>query len=89
MINSNHKTGFFELESEYLGGKILFNEGEVVKVDLGYKNGIIGFYEFIALGDGRFKFVQGLSASERRLKPIGGFMGMLMEGMKRLDDLRG
>lgn len=89
MINSNHKTGILELESEYLNGKIFFNEGEVVKVDLGYKKGINGFYDFIAMNDGRFKFIQGLSASERKMKPIGGFMGMLMEGMKRFDDLRG
>jgi CRP-like cAMP-binding protein len=89
MINSNQKTGYLEIESEFLNGKILFNGGEIVKVDLGYKRGLSGFYEFIALGDGRFKFIQGLSASERKLKPIGGFMGMLMEGMKRLDDRRG
>ena len=89
MINSNLKTGVLEVESEYLNGRILFNEGDVVKVDLGYKKGMNGFYDFIALNDGRFKFIQGLSASERSLKPIGGFMGMLMEGMKRLDDLRG
>jgi hypothetical protein len=61
----------------------------VVRVDLGYRKGITGFYDFIALNEGRFKFVPGLSASERKLKSIGGFMGMLMEGMKRLDDLRG
>ena len=89
MINSNQKTGFLEIESEYLNGRILFTVGEVCKVDLGYKKGIHGFYEFIALNDGRFKFTQGLPASERRLRPIAGFMGMLMEGMKRLDDLRG
>ena len=89
MINSNQKTGYLEIESEFLNGKILFNGGEIVKVDLGYKRGLAGFYEFIALGDGRFKFIQGLSASERKLKPIGGFMGMLMEGMKRLDNRRG
>lgn len=89
MINSNHKTGVLEVESEFLNGKILFKDGDVVKVDFGYKKGTNGFYDFIALNDGRFKFVQGLSASERRLKPIGGFMGMLMESMKRLDDLRG
>ncbi|RZW26668.1 MAG: cyclic nucleotide-binding domain-containing protein, partial [Desulfobulbaceae bacterium] len=89
MINSNHKTGYLEIESEFLNGKILFNEGEVVKVDLGHKRGLAGFYEFIALAEGRFKFIQGLSISERKLQSIGGFMGMLMEGMKRLDDRRG
>lgn len=88
MINSNQKTGYLEIEAEYISGKILFNEGDVVKVSLGLKKGIEGFYDFLALQQGRFKFVQGLSASEKKLKPIGGFMGMLMEGMKRLDDLR-
>ena len=87
MINSNHKTGVLEIESEFLSGRILFNEGEVVKVDFGYRKGVNGFYDFVVMSDGRFTFSQGLSASERKLQSIGGFMGMLMEGMKRLDDL--
>ena len=52
MINSNQKTGYLEVEAEYISGKILFNEGDVVKVSLGLKKGIEGFYDFLALQQG-------------------------------------
>ena len=44
------------------------------------------FYRILTIDNGRFKFSQGLTAREKSLDVIGGFMGMLMEGMKRLDD---
>lgn len=88
MMNSNQKTGYLDIDADFIRGKLLFNEGEVVKVDLGLKKGIEGFYDFLSLNSGRFEFIQGLSSSEKKLKPIGSFMGMLMEGMKRLDDRR-
>jgi len=40
----------------------------------------------LSINEGRFKFVHGLSRREMELDVIGGFMGMLMEGMKRIDD---
>jgi len=46
------------------------------------------FYDILELNEGRFKFIQGLTRSEKKLPVIGGFMAMLMEGMKRLDDRR-
>ena len=35
-----------------------------------------------------FKFVHGVTEAEKKKDVIGGFMGMLMEGMRRLDDRR-
>ncbi len=65
---------------------IMFNEGELVYAEL---NGLVckeAFYQVLSLNSGRFKFSQGLTEIEKRRDVIGGFMGMLMEGMKRLDD---
>ncbi len=89
MINSNQKTGHLKIESNDYNGRILFNEGEVIKGDFAGKEDQEAFYEILSLNDGRFKFVQGLTRAEKKLPVIGGFMGMLMEGMKRLDDQRG
>lgn len=86
MINSNQKTGHLSLENETVKALIMFNEGELVFADYNGKTGKDAFYDILSLHDGRFKFVQGLSVVESRLDVIGGFMGMLMEGMKRLDD---
>ncbi len=88
MINSNQKTGHLKIESSEFNGRILFNEGEIIKSDFGLRQGKEACYEMLALGEGRFKFIQGLSSNERKLPVVGGFMAMLMEGMKRLDDLR-
>ncbi|MBU1566400.1 MAG: DUF4388 domain-containing protein [Proteobacteria bacterium] len=86
MINVNQKTGRLNIEFEEKRAVIMFNEGELVHSEL---NGIVGkeaFYQILSLNIGRFKFSQGLTEKEKRRDVIGGFMGMLMEGMKRLDD---
>ncbi|MCX5869091.1 MAG: DUF4388 domain-containing protein [Deltaproteobacteria bacterium] len=86
MINSNHKTGSLKIEAGKSKGRLLFNEGELVYAIFDGKDAQEAFYAVLALKNGRFKFVQGLSPKEMRHKVVGGFMGMLMEGMKRLDD---
>ena len=86
MINSNQKTGVLKIEAGPNKGQLLFNEGELVYAVFNGKDGKEAFYAVLALKDGRFKFVQGLSPQDMQYKAIGGFMGMLMEGMKRLDD---
>lgn len=86
MINVNQKTGRLNIEFEDERAVIMFNEGELVHAEL---NGLVGkeaFYQSLALNNGRFKFTQGLTEKEKLRDVIGGFMGMLMEGMKRLDD---
>ncbi len=87
MLNANQKTGCLRLESPRFNGRVDFDEGEVVKADIGSKKGQEAFFEIVSLTQGRFKFVQQSTPPEPRLEPIGGFMAMLMEGMKRLDDL--
>ncbi len=88
MINSNQKTGYLKLESADSSGRLVFNEGEIIKAHIGMAEGKEAFYDILDLTEGRFKFIQGLSRSEKKLPVIGGFMGMLLEGMKRLDDRR-
>ncbi len=88
MINSNQKTGRLYLEYEEKRAVILFNEGELVHAELNEHEGKDAFYEILSIDNGRFKFSQGLSEKEEKLDVIGGFMAMLMEGMKQLDDKR-
>lgn len=88
MINANQKTGRLNIEFEEKRAVIAFNEGELVLAEFNEYVGKEAFYRILGLDNGRFKFTQGLSVKDRRLEVIGGFMGMLMEGMKRLDDKR-
>jgi len=86
MINANQKTGRLKLEVEQKKASLLFNEGELVYATYNSKEGREAFYDILAINDGRFKFVHGLSLREMEFDVLGGFMGMLMEGMKRIDD---
>ncbi len=86
MINSNQKTGSLKLEVREQKATILFNEGELVYASFNGKEGKEAFYDALAVNEGRFKFVQGLGVKDMERDVVGGFMGMLMEGMKRIDD---
>ena len=86
MINANQKTGRLYIEHEGSRGVVMFNEGELVHAQFDALTGKNAFYEFLTIEDGRFRFTQGLSESETKADVLGGFMGLLMEGMKRLDD---
>jgi len=86
MLNVNMKSGHLELDLYDREGLVLFNEGEVIHAQLADKRGKEAFYEILALKHGRFKFIQGLTQDEKEKDVVGGFMGLLMEGMKRLDD---
>ncbi len=86
MINSNQKTGRLKVEVGDKKANLLFNEGELVYATYNSNEGREAFYDVLALNEGRFKFVHGLSLREMEMDVLGGFMGMLMEGMKRIDD---
>ena len=86
MINANQKTGKLNIQFEQKRVIIAFNEGELVHAEFNGIKGKEAFYRLLAMETGRFKFSQGLNDKEKTFDVIGGFMGMLMEGMKRLDD---
>ncbi|MBW2659604.1 MAG: DUF4388 domain-containing protein [Deltaproteobacteria bacterium] len=88
MINANQKTGRLTLEYGESKGSITFNEGELVDAQMDKLKGKEAFYEVLVIEEGRFRFSQGLDVKEKRLDVLGGFMGLLMEGMQRLDDRR-
>ncbi len=87
MINSNQKTGTLQIEGGKDKGQLLFNEGELITAAFAGQEGVEAFYAILALKKGRFQFTQGLAPTEADRDIIGRFMSMLMEGMKRLDDI--
>jgi CRP-like cAMP-binding protein len=86
MIYANQKTGYLKIEAGPSKGQLWFNEGELVRAIFDSMDGEAAFFTVLALKSGRFKFVQGLSSQDMLCEPIGSFMGLLMEGMKRMDD---
>lgn len=88
MINYVQKSGTLTLEGEDFDGIIKFYEGELIEAICGSLNGKKAFFKILTLRKGRFTFIQGISAKDAKKEIIGGFMAIMMEGMKHLDDLK-
>ncbi len=86
MVNSNQKTGVLKLEEEEIRATLMFNEGELIHADIQNLFGKEAFFKALGMKNGRFKFTQGIPSSRRQNDVIGGFMALIMEGMKRIDD---
>lgn len=86
MINSNQKTGKLKIEHDETRAQLMFDEGELIQAEFQNETGKEAFFKALGLKNGRFKFTQGLTVSQRQQNVIGGFMGLIMEGMKRIDD---
>jgi len=86
MINANQKTGVLKIDHEELRATLMFNEGELIHAEVQQLTGKEAFFRILGLKSGRFKFSQGLPSSRLGSDVIGGYMALIMEGMKRLDD---
>jgi len=86
LINSSQKTGKVQLILDDGSAVITFNEGELVKAQYKELTGKEAFFVLLAKGEGTFTYTSGLSIEEKELPVIGGFMGLIMEGMRRVDE---
>ncbi len=88
MINYIQKSGTLTFEGEEFDGLIKFYEGEILEAVCNTLTGKEAFFKILTMKKGRFSFVQGLTVRDSQKEIIGGFMAIMMEGMKYLDDLK-
>ncbi len=86
LINSSQKTGQVELDLEDGQAHVLFNEGELIQARYNTLAGKDAVFALLAKRTGRFTYTSGISAEAEKLDVLGGFMGLIMEGMRRLDE---
>ena len=86
LINSSQKTGRVELELEDGKGLVLFREGELVQARYNTLAGKDAVFALLSKRQGRFTYHSGISPEAEKLEIIGGFMGLIMEGMRRIDE---
>jgi CRP-like cAMP-binding protein len=86
LINSSGKTGKVDLLFTSGRATLLFNEGEIVRVTYGSLDGKEALFALLAKRQGTFTYTSGLSEQDRELPVLGGFMGLIMEGLRRLDE---
>lgn len=85
-FNLNQKTGLLDFELSKGGAKVYFREGELVGAVYDNKKSRDAFFEILKETDGRFRFEAELPPEKQKAPPVGDFMAVLMEGIKRIDE---
>ncbi len=86
MFNENRKTGMFDLKLFQGKGQMTFSDGAIVRAEYIGLTGKEAFWAILREVKGTFKFTSSLSLEDMGAKPIGNFLGLLMEGMRILDE---
>ncbi len=88
LINSGGKSGKVDLIFSDGHAVILFNEGEIVLASFGDFQGKDALFATLSKKKGSFTYNTHLATKYHKLQPLGGFMGLLMEGLQRIDEDR-
>ncbi len=88
MIHENRKNGTVEFTFPAGKATLDFVEGEIIAAHYHGNTGPEAFYQIVMEQEGAFNFTTITPGTVERMQPIGGFMGMLMEGLRLLDEKR-
>ena len=86
MFNENMKSGKIELELPRGKAKVLFQDGEIVFAKYGNNQGVDAFNAILREQDGGFQFSSLAEKETDGLLPLGGFMKLLMDGLRQIDE---
>ena len=86
LINSSLKTGVVEFSLKQGRAMVFFNEGDIIYVRFLKLRNKEALYELIRQREGLFSYSKGIPEELCKLPPIGGFMGLMMEGVQNIDE---
>jgi CRP/FNR family cyclic AMP-dependent transcriptional regulator len=88
LINSSQKTGLVEFTLKQGKALVVFKEGEIIYARFLKLRQQEAIYSLMGAIKGRFTYTRGIPNELTNLPPIGGFMGLIMEGAQRIDELQ-
>ncbi len=86
LINSSQKTGSIHLLLGQGKAMVFFKEGEIIYARFLNLQNQDAVYALLGVKSGHFSYTRGIPSKLDKLPPIGGFMGIIMEGLQRLDE---
>ncbi len=86
VFHMHQKTGVLRMGLPLGDAKVVFCDGAIVEGRYNGRNGQDAVFKILQEREGVYNFVSGVSAQEREKPPIGDFMMLLMEGVKRDDE---
>ena len=89
LINSAQKTGMVDLALEQGRGMIFFKDGEIIHARFLSHRNTDALFALLNVKSGHFTYTKGIPKELDTLPPIGGFIGLMMEGLQRIDENSG
>lgn len=86
LINASQKTGSVSLALDDGKGIVYFREGQIVYARFLKLFGRDALFALMTQESGHFSYTKGIPAELEGRPPLGDFMGLLMEGVHRLDE---
>jgi CRP/FNR family cyclic AMP-dependent transcriptional regulator len=87
-LNYNQKTGILKMNLPDGPASFAFRGGSIVKAEYRSSTGKNAFFSILGEKEGRFHFVPELPEKDMALPELGMFMELLMEGLRKLDEIR-
>jgi len=86
VFHMHQKTGVLVLDLTSGKARVAFREGGIVRAQFQGLQGEEAIFAILAEKKGYYRFTSGLSSAEMSAEEIGDFMGLLMEGVRRVDE---
>lgn len=86
-LNYNQKTGVLKLNLPDGPASLSFRGGSIIRAQYGNEVGKPAFFSILGEKEGRFNFVPSLNKNDMTLPELGMFMELLMEGLRKLDEV--
>lgn len=87
IFHMHQKTGVLSLQLQKGTATVSFREGCIINAQYGSLTNQEAIFAMLAEKEGVYKFTVGLSPQEMKSAEIGDFMMLLMEGVKRVDEV--
>lgn len=88
LINTSRKTGTVDITLDQGRGMVFFREGEVVFAGYLKLRGKDALFKLLGMRNGHFSYTKGIPDLLNNVPPLGGFMGLMMEGSQILDEIQ-
>ncbi len=86
MFHENLKTGKITFTLPDGTATVLFVDGEIVAADYGELHGVAAFNAILKARQGSFSFTGDIDPAMCERPPVGGFMKLLMDGLRLIDE---
>jgi CRP-like cAMP-binding protein len=86
LIHTSKKTGHIDIGCVDGRGQVFFNEGEIIYAHYAQLEGKEAVFAILGIKNGQFSYHRDMVEDTKVYLPLGDFMGLIMEGVQKIDE---